>query len=409
MTLPKHRCFLLNTLIFLCAGFLMSCNFSDTSSKSTVETYYNDSGPVNLKIEKPHSIRSLMLSDLVDSITYIVPETKRESLIKNISSLSQQERIQFSGNYIFIASGQELFQFERNGKFVRKIGQNGKGPGEYVLRLFETDEANQKVYIYSNFTHTILAYDVNGRFLSEVKDPSLYHTHYLFTTGNGDFTLGYDNGMGNVDYRMLTIDQQGKIKKKFGNPDKHTYGNYNLLNGETILYNFGGVVHYKYYFNDTVFAINKQNELEPRYVINLDSYRIPVSDRANYGNKNIFLGKIYIWAIKEFDKYLFIKYSYNDEESYLALYNKETHSFYPHCDNIIQNDIDGGMNIASESEIHYLDDTHIFICVEASSLLEHCHSKAFVDYNSNAKKQLERVVKSIDENSNPVIMVMKLK
>ena len=73
-----------------------------------------------------NNTRDIKLSDIADEVQYIPLETNSECI------LSKGYTIVPTKDYFFIADGEKpLFVFDREGKFVRKIGKVGKGPGEF--------------------------------------------------------------------------------------------------------------------------------------------------------------------------------------------------------------------------------------------------------------------------------------
>lgn len=75
-------------------------------------------------------------SVFVDSIEYIPLETTDECLVGEVTDLA------LAGNHLFVfdAKQQEVWSFDRSGKYVGRIGRQGEGPGEYVaIDQFEYD------------------------------------------------------------------------------------------------------------------------------------------------------------------------------------------------------------------------------------------------------------------------------
>ena len=71
----------------------------------------------------------VLLSEVADSISYISLETDSSCFIGKIRN--PDKNIQFAKDRFFISDGDNLFSFENSGKFLFKIGRQGKGPGEY--------------------------------------------------------------------------------------------------------------------------------------------------------------------------------------------------------------------------------------------------------------------------------------
>lgn len=83
-----------------------------------------------------------MKEDVV-SIQYIPLETTDSCLISNLLNL------QVTTDYMFMYNGktEEVLQFDRKGKFIRRVGRQGNGPGEYsMISELAVDDSNKEWY-----------------------------------------------------------------------------------------------------------------------------------------------------------------------------------------------------------------------------------------------------------------------
>ena len=134
----------------LLAGILFSCS-GETKQTATEEKTIDNIIRLGDAINQ---IREVNLSELVDSVTYLPLETRKECLLRNTSWFN------YSPPYIICSRT----VFDLNGKFVRTIGSIGQGPGEdpalYMGSLFT------KGHFYS-YGHKLIEYDENGKFTFE--------------------------------------------------------------------------------------------------------------------------------------------------------------------------------------------------------------------------------------------------
>ena len=70
--------------------------------------------------------QAVNLSSLGNTISYIPLETNNRCLLSG-----NRFSIKFWGGSIFIRDSRALYQFSGSGKFIKQIGHNGSGPGEY--------------------------------------------------------------------------------------------------------------------------------------------------------------------------------------------------------------------------------------------------------------------------------------
>ncbi|MGM0635105.1 MAG: 6-bladed beta-propeller [Bacteroidota bacterium] len=86
--------------------------------------------------------------------------------------IEQIDDIKVSKNFIFILdkSNSALYQFRKNGKFVRKFDQFGEAPHEFLnLNDFDLDEKAKIIYLLSVDDRKLISYDFNGNFLNSIR------------------------------------------------------------------------------------------------------------------------------------------------------------------------------------------------------------------------------------------------
>jgi len=90
-------------------------------------------------------------------ISKVIPlETTDASLIKEISNTHINENEML----IFDRDLKKLLLFDLNGKFIRQIGHEGRGPGEYVKIIdFATTMDHDTISIYDEINQGILRYN----------------------------------------------------------------------------------------------------------------------------------------------------------------------------------------------------------------------------------------------------------
>ena len=145
---------------------LLSCNKTKQSNLLEI--------PIDI-----HQNSLIPLSEIAEEVTAIDLELTDESLISPMNI----QRIIVSDSEVFIASRSKILVFNKTGKFIRSIGSQGKGPGEYsYIRSLALDEKNKRFFITS-YDRKIISYDMNGKFLNE-------------TSFRGDFSsdINYING-----------------------------------------------------------------------------------------------------------------------------------------------------------------------------------------------------------------------
>ena len=184
---------------------------------------------------------------------------------------------------------------------------------------------------------------------------------------------------------------------------------------EIIWFRFESNLYIKDIHSDTVFLF-KNRQFIPQFVLDHGGKTISVEARSQFDTEEKFsltLGPKYsvelnvwrfgVYVISDFmyDKKLFI---------YASDFNKNTE----HLANLrpgIINDIDGGARLWFNT-IYYYNDHTILSWADASELIIHVQSEEFknsIPKYPEKKKELEKLANSLDENDNPVLMLVKLK
>ena len=126
--------------------------------------------------------QEIYFSDFATNITYIPLETKENCMISSI------HQILFSDEYIFVSQFRSVYQFSRDGKFIRQIGAVGNGPEEFAqISNIELNLGDGIIYLYS--PRKTLKFDFDGKFLDSFK-PSLYAARSL-SFGSDKFVTYY--------------------------------------------------------------------------------------------------------------------------------------------------------------------------------------------------------------------------
>lgn len=265
----------MNKLIFILAigSILVGCKGKPESSVKEVEQQ-----PDNIirLADAIDSIRPVSLSELVDSISYVPLETTRESL------LSIGSWLQYSTPYII--SGSRVF--DMNGKFIRRIGRQGQGPGEdaasYLMVIWNKD------HFYSQ-GQKIIEYDMDGKATGKETQITSFENEEAQKNSLIKFVEGFEK----VGNNFVVYDLPDSLY--WLNPDLRIIKRRRVTPGDTLhfLPNYGELAVRRFittnrdssifynYFNDTIFRI-KDTSVEPRWVIDVREHKLPSEVLENY-------------------------------------------------------------------------------------------------------------------------------
>ena len=93
-----------------------------------------------------------------------------------------------AGNLYFFYSnkkGDLIFQFDSQGEFIRSFGPQGQGPGEIEYINHSGFDAEGNLLISDMGNRKVLLYDVEGRFVQEIRYPAGATLYIPLENGNG--------------------------------------------------------------------------------------------------------------------------------------------------------------------------------------------------------------------------------
>lgn len=137
----------------------MGCNNlgnNKNTPKSKFSSSFNENNIVQLD------------ADRIFNITKVLPlETCSNSIINNISQIYFGDDV----IYIFDESQQKILCFDiHSGSFVRQIGNQGKGPNDYIyLTCIFFDVHEQLLYAHDLAQHKMFVFEENGNLLETIK------------------------------------------------------------------------------------------------------------------------------------------------------------------------------------------------------------------------------------------------
>jgi len=114
--------------------------------------------------ESIRNVKNLKLSQVADNVEYIQLQTNEECLI------NPEARYFFDDSLIFVTNKDHLLKFSNSGKFLKKIGKPGRGPGE-IISIYDLSIIPSKRLIYIQDGPSLTSYNFDGKFIRKVKIP----------------------------------------------------------------------------------------------------------------------------------------------------------------------------------------------------------------------------------------------
>lgn len=396
-------------LIFLIFSILSCSDKKDGGNK------HKDTQTTNIKVSVDDR-QSIKCSRLFQSTQLIPLETNEQSLLDNI-----QKIIPDSEGKIYVSTSKSVSVFDSEGKFIHKINNVGKGPGEYLqIDDFLIDEQEGYIEILDMRGRKIVRYDLSGKYVDqwETKMQSMAFTKINTST----YALYNSNNITEESKYKLEI-RKFNTNKSMGQYLKIQDNHYQYLFIVNYINfsHFNNTIHFFYPENDTIYKINKEGKITPGYAIDFGSNNMP----ENFIDKEF---DNIIQFDKEFKKRgyaSFIDYFYetnswiifkfkSGEMRYLCLHNKSTK------ETKIINKIKEDINFNSiytkylkkpfhikNNKVYYLIQPHNFI--ETIEKIRNSLPNSQWGKYKNNHSELIQLYKTMNYSDNPIIAIYKLK
>ena len=366
---------------------------------------FSEDIPYNIDIKKNiRNIKTINLRDIGKELEYIPLETTSECLIGSIKD------VEFNDTYIFVSQVDRLLQFEINGKFIRQIGSQGRGPEEYLsVGDFCINNLTQEIYILSY--HQILVFDFNGHLKRTFKVSEV--PSEVISIDRNRFMFHSPNVPGSKSFRLyswIITDKEGITLETFKNHLMRV-SQPGLVIMRTPLYLFNNTPHFMEFGVDTLYYFQEAQK-KPYAILNLENLKMDPDPLITPSTKqkvaNDLFGTFWTNSIYENNDFLFIKFFRGLSDSAMCtIYNKKTDVVTILEGNAFRNDIDGGLDfwpkgiINDEILIDYVDAFDLLKCIKSIK------SEAKIKNNKNVPVKLLNLSKQLTETSNPVLIILR--
>ena len=360
------------------------------------------------------------LSELGLDILYIPLETNASCLIKKIDKLIYEDGSYFLGSInkfpvpeegspFFVESSNELYRFSKEGKFICQIGREGKAPSEYPrIKDFLYNKSNNTIEIFSG--KKVKEFSFDGKWKKDINIEYDRVTSLAYT--NNQFLGFIDNSTGQNEYSFVLFDANGQITNSFENKYNFTSTQGIFNPSECIFYRYDGILHCKELLSDTIFSFDKGTFI-PKYILKQGEAKYTPDLRGD--EQYIFKNRDKIVIQKnsfESKNYLFYQYDWENRDNCFIKNKSDGTQYLIDNGTGLVNDLDNGPNFKTQNTVTVDGNEYLISWIDAYELKAHVASEAFKNSTPKypeKKKALEKLANSLNENDNPVLMLVKLK
>lgn len=339
----------------------------------------------------------------IETAWYVPLETTEKNLIGDIT------KIEITENKIFILDDRtsNLFVFSKDGKFLNRIGEKGKGPREYrVVRDFTIDKQNEKVIIYDDMISKLLYYNYDGEFTKKENFPFRFwnfclnkDTFFFYTGSSDNMHLPYVE-----KFNIAIRDLNDTFTNKFAipvNPKRANFvaSNHFSSNSQSTTFSLGVDKNIIYGLSsDKVLAMYKidfgKREINENHLQD-DLFRKSIMKECTNLNLALYNGNHLIS-----ENYVYFKFIFNNIFNHV-IYNKNSGNI------LVWNKFDSNdpYSLFKIAPLYITHNEDIFVTTIDPFILSQISTK-IVDNKSEKFKQL---YSSVKEGDNPILLFYKVK
>ena len=399
-------------VISIIASCLISLSITSCSSSGGADTNVSqaDTIPV-IDVAKAieNSGKSLLMSDFIEDIDYIRPEYPA-SMVDIIFDVNVDD------NYLLLQVTDRLYCYSRQGKFLREIGRKGQGPEEH-LGVRSSTLYNGIVAINSNYRREILRYDIQGNYLGQSPVSDNVFKINMLDTNRVAIHLHHGTLMDDPNlFVTALLNSKGDTVQLIKTEPYYPTG----LAQSPSVWNYADTVRVFTCINDTVYSVFRDT-IAPKYIVNLGKYKVSKEAFADIRVLSEERNKyIYTTSYGETSQHLLMMFPY-DGKRWMAVYDKNSgkmSSWNRKADEINrygfieggewENDIDGGAGL---THLKQVGKNYLTVNILPHELkAQFYENKNSIDVKYPEKHEaLEKLVKSLDDDENPVVILYKLK
>lgn len=324
-----------NLALIIFIIFLCSCGNEKTQSVITVG------------VETSSFPELQNLSEIATDIRYIPLETNPNSVMKFVNYLKVSE------DKFYINTVLELLCFDKTGKFLYKLDQQGRGPQQYVyLSDFDIKPEKKQVVVLTRGKLFFYNETDTGFLFSRQLDLKVQPMYCDFIPDEDNILLSFGTASGENKYQCVGITPAGDTIFKRPNHNKFTRVSKVQMGFsiDNVINKSGNMMRVKNFLSDTMYTISKDYKFIPFMILNTAGKgitpeflaNVPPPDNSGSSPTANFL---MLSEILETDRYLFHRHYFQGAGSW-GVYDKELgESSMFDSKKLLKDDISGGINI----------------------------------------------------------------
>lgn len=346
------------------------------------------------------------LTEVALDISYIPLQTTDSSIISRIS------KFLVVNDFYYVVGDKTVMCFDKSGKLVSKLDKNGRGPEEYEY-ILDMDISPDNKFLAIKGAKSLVIYNIKQPGFSFMRRIRFSQPPFniSFTGSDNNLLLQYSNNEGNKPYSRILINLSGDTLKVRPN-----YLRFTLTDGwistifyENISYWYKNVLYLKELQNDTLFCFDSSRFLVPKHIFDSKGKGVTPEARSNglyfsnHGSEYMVVNEVF-----ESDRYIYYSSYYSDIGSSNIVEKSTGKKFSVDSKKGLKDDLAGGVSFRPK----YCKNGIFYSWIDAFKLKEYLSTtgteKKNVKYPEKNKSLIE-LAGTIDENDNPVLIIVTMK
>lgn len=296
-------------IFLLIFGLTIISGCSDKSEK-------NDLTVIEINItEALKNRKDFPLSELVKDVEVLQLETNEDCFMANPVMLT------FGKKFILVydSKPKQFFLFSRQGRFIRRIGKEGKGPGEYNGFSLKgaMDQDEKYIVVADSWLNRILVYNIKGEVIAEKNLKEQMSSDYIenvyFPFKNTIAVLprrphSETEEFSSVTFFDLELNQVAQVLPRL-NDNELCYPN---LIFTSLISNKKGSYFWETY-KDTVYQYFQDGSSTPKYLFNIEKNGFTTKFLREITNTDTFGNYTFVMAVSFLPDYLIAYMSERDD------------------------------------------------------------------------------------------------
>lgn len=394
--------------LFLCCGLVLLIIVSCQSDHGQDSNQNGSNLPYHIDLGKIIN-GDLLYSTFIEDIEYIKLETNLEHLI------GEGYAYPCPDGFMINDYESELTVFSNEGRYLTTIGKKGEGPAEYLYANFpQIDYAQNRVYF--QFNSTVAQYSLEGHFLGKFDVQDFGKIWRIIYDGDNFQISGLYNTQHGVYHPFGIYSNEGELKELI-NLDLPEVNSINISPAAVFHMSIDNNVLVYNIYPDTIHYLNEAKQLLPYMILDLDGNGIKYEERFNFEHKQKRRGNHSdVRILGDYGPIMIFQVTINGD-LFFAFFNKHNsdiiklNSYVVNRDPIswLVNDIDGGPGTCYFSCDNNYNGYTLVQAIDLIALYESGKIDEAVIKSPKKRKQLIELIKTLDENDNPVVMKVKFK